>query len=188
MRIRPYHSADDTAVAEVIQEAFGKHDKDVIPLVNDLRRVHVRAELVAVTDSDEIVGHVMLSRSWLDARERLVEVLVLSPLSVSPAHQKRGIGTSLVSAAVDTASSLGVPALFLEGSPAYYSRRGFVPAASLGFIRPSARIPEPAFQVVQFSSREPWMLGAIIYCEPFWMHDCVGLRDPRLAEMERSGQ
>jgi putative acetyltransferase len=30
------------------------------------------------------------------------------------------------------------------------------------------------------------MTGALVYCEPFWVHDCVGLRDPLLAELERT--
>src|SRR6476661_1907014 len=43
--------------------------------------------------------------------------------------------------------SLDAPLVFLEGDPAFYSRLGFVAAGPLGFIRPSARIPEPGFQV-----------------------------------------
>ena len=27
------------------------------------------------------------------------------------------------------------------------------------------------------------MTGALVYCEPFWALDCVGLRDPLLAEL-----
>jgi putative acetyltransferase len=29
------------------------------------------------------------------------------------------------------------------------------------------------------------MTGALVYCEAFWTHDCVGLRDPALAELEQ---
>ena len=25
---------------------------------------------------------------------------------------------------------------------------------------------------------EPWMTGTLVYSEPFWAHDCVGLREP----------
>ena len=28
------------------------------------------------------------------------------------------------------------------------------------------------------------MTGPLVYCEPFWVHDCVGLRDPRLSAFE----
>ena len=46
------------------------------------------------------------------------------------------------------------------------------------------RIPEPAFQVVILGGHEEWMTGALVYCEPFWAHDSVGLRDPRLERLE----
>jgi putative acetyltransferase len=132
-----------------------------------------------------VVGHVLLSRSWVDARTALVEVLVLSPLSVAPSVQARGVGTGLVAAAIAESRRLAVPALFLEGSPAYYSSRGFEPATTRGFIRPSTRVPEPAFQVSVLDGHEEWMTGALVYCQPFWAHDCVGLRDPELGSIEQ---
>src|SRR5207253_823698 len=115
-----------------------------------------------------VVGHVHLSRSWVDARRALVEVLVLSPLSVDPARQREGIGTRLLAAAVAEAEALGGPAVFLGGSPAYYGARGWSPAGEHGFSAPSARIPDPAFQVVLLPAHESWMTGALVYGEPFW--------------------
>ena len=143
------------------------------------------ASLVAERDGS-LVGHVQLSRSWLDARERLVEVLALSPLSVHPDAQGRGVGTALIAAALDRATELGAPAVFLEGSPDYYGRRGFVRASKLGFTRPSVRIPDVACQVALLPAYEPWMIGALVYCDPFWVKDTVGLRDPLLAQWETS--
>ena len=29
------------------------------------------------------------------------------------------------------------------------------------------------------------MTGALVYCDAFWTEDCVGLRDPLLAELEQ---
>jgi putative acetyltransferase len=40
------------------------------------------------------------------------------------------------------------------------------------------RIPDAAFQVVTLAGYQPWMTGALVYAEQFWVHDCVGLRDP----------
>jgi putative acetyltransferase len=104
-------------------------------------------------------------------------VLVLSPLAVAPDMQRRGIGGALVRAAIQAADELGSPLLFLEGSPRYYPRHGFVAGGTLGFIRPSLRIPEAAFQVVTLTTWEPWMTGQLVYSEVFWSHDAVGLRD-----------
>jgi putative acetyltransferase len=131
-----------------------------------------------------VVGHVRLSRSWVDARRALVEVLVLSPLSASPPRQGRGVGTALVAAALQTAARLGSPAVFVEGTPSYYGSRGFTSGSRAGFVRPSVRIPDPAFQVALLAGHEEWMTGALVYVDPFWSEDRVGLRDPLLAELE----
>jgi putative acetyltransferase len=72
----------------------------------------------------------------------------------------------------------GAPAVFLEGDPAYYSRFGFTPGGGHGFRKPSLRIPDAAFQVAVLPAYEPWMTGTLVYAEPFWRYDCVGLRDP----------
>ncbi len=184
MTIRAFRPADENGVRRVVLEAFGDSGATVAALADDLRITHGRAELVA-EDDGAVVGHVLLSRSWVDARRALVEVLVLSPLSVAPAHQRRGVGTALVAAAIAAARELRAPALFLEGSPAYYGSRGFEPAIPRGFARPSVRIPEPGFQVAVLDDHEEWMTGALVYCEPFWTHDCAGLRDPELEQIER---
>ena len=182
--VRPVTAGDRTEVRRVVAEAFGEEGAHVVALVEALEEAgHLRAGLVALQD-DELVGHVQLSRAWVDARERLVEVLVLSPLSVAPAHQRRGIGSRLVEAAVAVAEERGAPALFLEGSPDYYGARGFRRGSAAGFERPSVRIPDPAFQVVTFGAHEPWMTGRLVYGDAFWALDCVGLRDPLLARLE----
>jgi putative acetyltransferase len=125
--------------------------------------------------------------SWVDARERLVEVLVLSPLAVAPTHQSRGIGTRLLSAARKRAESLGAPLLFLEGDPGYYSARGWRAAGELGFSPPSTRIHWPAFQVVTLRGYDPTtMRGTLIYNDTFWSHDRVGMRGARLDRSARS--
>ena len=182
--IRAYTPDDETHVRAVVTAAFDADGEKVARLAADLRATHARAELVAEVGG-AVVGHVLLSRSWVDARAALVEVLVLSPLSVAPEHQGRGVGTALVAAAIDEARRLGAPAVFLEGSPAYYGARGFEPATARGFTRPSTRIPAPAFQVVVLAGHEEWMTGALVYCEPFWSHDSVGLRDPELTAIEQ---
>ena len=185
MKIRDVMPAEELTAEEVVSAAFGEPpDGRVVQMMRALRTGGAaRASLVAVVD-EELVGHVGLSRGWVDARRELVEVVVLSPLSVRPDLQRHGVGTALLAAALQTAGDRGAPAVFLEGSPNYYGRRGFSSASALGFDPPSTRIPDPAFQVVVLGSHEEWMTGALVYCEPFWALDCVGLRDPLLAELE----
>ena len=101
MRTRAARPDDDAAIDEVVGAAFGDEGPVIVRLLGLLAAAgHRRASLVAEQDGS-VVGHVQLSRSWVDARERLVEVLVLSPLSVLPEAQGRGVGTALVAAALD---------------------------------------------------------------------------------------
>ncbi|GII81514.1 hypothetical protein Sru01_64960 [Sphaerisporangium rufum] len=125
----------------------------------------------------QVVGHVMFTPSLLDAPRRLVGVQVLSPLGVLPEHQRQGIGSALVRAGLANLAEGETPVVFLEGDPGYYSRLGFVPGAELGFRKPSLRIPDAAFQAIRLPAYEPWMTGTLVYSEPFWRHDAVGLRD-----------
>ena len=101
MTVRAATTTDRLAVKDVVTRAFGDDGRRVPGLVDALRSGgHVRSELVADVDG-AVTGHVMLSRSWVDARRALVEVLVLSPLSVAPELHGRGLGTDLLAAAVD---------------------------------------------------------------------------------------
>ena len=107
-------------VLPVIRAAFGDEGEKVGNLWAELEQSDaLRASLVAEQDG-QIVGHVGLSHAWLDARRELVDVWVLSPLSVVPDQQRRGIGTRLLAAAVDAARAGETPLLFLEGDPGYY--------------------------------------------------------------------
>ena len=172
---------DDAAVASLVTAAF-QDDGRGAALAQALReRPDSGPGLVAVNDHDNVLGHVQLSVSWLDADARLVAVLVLSPLAVAPAHQSRGIGTRLLIAAREQAQELGAPLLFLEGDPAFYSTRGWRTAGELGFTPPSTRIPAAAFMVATLNGYDPaTMRGALVYNDTFWAHDCVGLRGAAL--------
>ena len=54
-------------------------------------------------------------------------------------------------------------------------------------LRPSERIPDAAFQVALLSAYRPWMSGRLVYCDPFWVLDCVGLRGATLASTHQPG-
>jgi putative acetyltransferase len=178
--VRPEQPQDRPAVRRLHLAAFGDHGPVVADLVDDLRTILTADDGLSLVaeDEDGVVGHVMFTRSLLDAPRRLVPVQVLSPLAVTPARQRQGVGAALVRAALPVLSQRSVPVVFLEGDPAYYVRLGFRPGAGLGFRRPSLRIPDPAFQALPLPAHQPWMTGTLVYSEIFWRHDVVGLRDP----------
>ena len=180
VQIRPEQPEDSSAVRQVHLSAFGSgHGPVVADLLDGLRAQPMTGcslSLVATADH-AVVGHVMFTRSLLDAPRRLVEVAVLSPVGVLPQHQRQGVGGALIRHGLAVLAERRVPLVFLEGSPAYYSRLGFEQGEPLGFRRPSLRTPERAFQVFRLPAHQEWMTGTLVYPQVWWDHDAVGLRE-----------
>lgn len=176
LTIRRETRADYEKIDAIQYQAFDS--REILPkLVHALRALDAKIEtisLVAERTSGEPIGHVMMSHAWLDGPTKLIDVLVLSPLGVLPADQRKGVGTALLKAAIEKANKSDAPLLFLEGSPSYYSSRGFETAEALNFRRPSLRIPQKAFQVVRLSGYDPSMVGSFVYRDVHWEHG-VGL-------------
>ena len=187
MEIRPQTGDDAAGVAELLARAFTE-EPAIVGLEEALSRRSDSWGIVAAAD-DVVVGHVRLTRGWVDAPDRVVEVLVLGPLSVAPEHQRQGIGGRLLTEALAVADRLEAPAVFLEGDPGYYGRQGWRPAAEIGVTPPSERIPAPGCQVVTLSRYDDTIRGRLVYADTFWAHDCVGLRgDDLRAFQENHGQ
>lgn len=176
VQYRAERQGEEAAVHAVVADAFG--EQRVAELVDRLRASPDWLDgLSFVAEHDgRVIAQILFTRALLDAPTRLVDVLVLSPVSVATRFHGRGVGSGLIRYGLSHVASRAEPLVFLEGSPRYYSRFGFQPAAALGFRRPSLRIPEVAFQVVRLPSYEPWMTGTLVYSRVFWDLDCVGLR------------
>lgn len=179
VRLRPEEPADVGGIHTAVVRAFGS--SVIGELVDRLRASPdwIPGLSFVAEREGRIIGHVLFTRSLLDAPQRLVDVLVLSPVSVDPDEQGKGVGSALIQHGLETVSLLPEPLVFLEGSPTYYARFGFEAAGPLGFRRPSLRIPELAFQALRLPTYEPWMTGTLVYSRVFWDLDCVGLRDVR---------
>ena len=79
-------------------------------------------------DADQIVGHVIATRGWLEPLGH--PVLGLGPLGVHPGHQNSGVGKALMHALLAVAEAADERLVALLGSPDYYRRFGFRPAGS----------------------------------------------------------
>jgi putative acetyltransferase len=178
MELRAERDQDHGVVGELHRQAFGSQGDVVVTLVEALRRDDPGARGFVAVEDGRVAGHILFTRSLLDAPRKLVTVQVLSPVGVLPEYQRRGIGTALIRYGLAEIDKLGIPLVFLEGDPAYYSRIGFVAGGEMGFRKPSLRVPDAAFQICKMSAYEPWMTGTLVYSATFWDHDCVGLRDP----------
>ena len=168
-------AGQEPVVASIIRTAFGK-DKPV-HLVERLRSSTAWRGLSFLGVIDEIpVAHVAFTRGWLDTSTKIIEVLILSPMSVLPDWQRQGIGYKLISECLTVLATRDEPIVFLEGDPNYYCRLGFLPGHTAGFLSPSPRIPDEAFQYFLLPKYENRMMGRLVYSDPFWETGCVGRR------------
>jgi putative acetyltransferase len=177
--VREEQPDDVDAVRRIVAAAFGG---EKVPQLLDALRASVAwlDAVYVVEERDEIVAAVAYTRAWLDAPTKLVEVLVLSPLAVLPERQRDGIGSLLVKDTLRLLEDRPEPLVFLEGSPDFYSRLGFIAGVELGFSAPSVRIPAPAFQVATLPGYDQArMSGALVYPDVWWRQDAVGLRPER---------
>jgi putative acetyltransferase len=118
----------------------------------------------------------MLSHLLLDDGGDAHRVVTLSPVSVLPDHQNQGVGSALIEAGIARADDLDEPLIVLEGSPGYYQRFGFRPAAPFGVVihLPSWAPPDAAM-VYPLSRYRPEVRGTVMYPPAF---DCVNQDRP----------
>lgn len=142
MIVRLETPADREASIAIERAAFGRTlEADIAGAVRD-----EPGSFAWIAEADgEIVGHVQLSTAWVGDDE----VLALGPIAVAPTHQRRGIGTGLVSAALDEARGRRAAAVIVLGDPSYYGARGFVPAARYGLANPFAGTEEEDFVIAE---------------------------------------
>jgi putative acetyltransferase len=170
MRIRAERPEDRDPIAEVVRSAFGSAaEARLIDAIRASDQFVPELSLVAEVDG-RIVGHVMVSGAELHepadgSRHR---VTTLSPLAVAPPFQKRGIGSELVRAVVARADERGEPLVVVEGSPMFYGRAGFEPAASHGIeIALPDWAPPEAAQVMRLRTYDPAIRGRVVYPPAF---------------------
>ncbi len=131
MDIRDERSNDEDEVANVIRSAFGQADE--AHLVARLRSDNDAIISLVAVAGNVVVGHVMFSRMTAPFR-----ALGLSPVSVAPEYQRRGVGAALIKAGLALAKEQGWDVVFVLGDPAYYERFGFRAELAQGFISPFA--------------------------------------------------
>ena len=175
MIVRRERPADHDAVRELHRAAFradpvigavrAPADVPEARLVDELREdagFLPHLSLVAVDDAGSVVGHVLATRGWLEPFG--VPVLGLGPVGVLPAAQGSGVGTVLVHGLMVLAEATDERLVALLGSPAYYRRFGFVPAAEVGVAAPDPAWGEH-FQGRRL--RDVPTGGTFRYAEPF---------------------
>ncbi|AXB45020.1 GNAT family N-acetyltransferase [Amycolatopsis albispora] len=170
MLIRRETASDAAAIRVVHDAAFAKPDAPGAETVEARLVGELRADgdlipalsLVAELDG-RIAGHVCCSHARIESSPGPVG---LGPLGVLPETQSAGVGSALMHAVLAAADALEIPVVVLLGSPGFYARFGFVPAARLG-ITPSTPDWEPYFQVRPLSAYSEEFTGAFHYAPAF---------------------
>lgn len=165
--IRPELETDYEVIRDIVAESFSSAphtDGDEHNLIDRIRKTDdyiPGLSLVAVYDG-HIVGHIMMSRIYVDDRE----ALALAPLAVLPQFQGRGVGSRLVKEAHKLAMILGYEFSVVLGDPAYYSRFGYTTVSTFGVLAPFD-VPESYFMVSKFNDNTLIPTGIVKYSKAF---------------------
>jgi putative acetyltransferase len=145
IEVRLEDSADASQVRRVNEQAFGRPGEAA--LVDALRGGQDTLSLVAVSDAS-VVGHVFFTPVRIETSRGTFLATGLGPMAVAPAWQRRGVGTALVRAGVETCRRRGDGMIVVLGHPDFYPRFGFVRASTRG-LRFEHPVPDAAFMVLE---------------------------------------
>lgn len=124
--IRREHVKDFEAIREVTKLAFAGMpfaDGDEQDLTDALRNAGALAVSLVAERHDRVIGHVAISGAIPEDRSR--GWYALGPVSVHPAHQRSGVGSTLIRRGLEELEKLGATGCILTGDPSFYRRFGF---------------------------------------------------------------
>jgi putative acetyltransferase len=164
LKIRPELPTDADAVGAVNQAAFETNtEADLVELLH--RQASPLISLVA-DDAGSVVGHILFSPAMLLGHPN-AKIMGLAPMAVLPAHQRMGIGSSLVRAGLEACRQLGFGAVVVLGHAKYYPRFGFQPASRFG-LRCEYEVPDEVFMALELEAGTlGGMTGTIQYHPAF---------------------
>lgn len=129
--IRPETKEDYRAVENLVRESFWNVYR---PGCSEHYVIHVLRgdpafvrELDFVMEKDgELIGQNMFMRTVIEADDgRVIDVLTMGPIGITPALKRRGYGKWLLDYSLEKAAELGFGAVLFEGNIGFYGHSGF---------------------------------------------------------------
>lgn len=161
-RIRDETERDASVIADVTAAAFAPleiSDQTEPYIIEALRAAGALTLSLVAEEERDVVGHIAFSPVRMS--DGTPGWFGLGPVSVMPAHQRRGIGGALIREGLARLRDLGARGCCLVGHPEYYRRFGFENPDGLGV----AGVPAEALFVLSFDGIVP--RGEVSFHEAF---------------------
>ena len=158
LKIEAENDSEIPLIHSIHVDAFGQEDE--ARLVDDLRKgdTFVKELSLVLKKKDNIIGHVLLSRIYINNESDSINALGLAPVGILHEYQKKRYGSFLISEALNRARSLGHKICVVLGAPKLYHRFGFFTASFYNIRSPEKSWPLEAFQVLAL---EPGALDGV---------------------------
>jgi putative acetyltransferase len=147
IHIRKEKETDHRLVEELTREAFWNL---FVPGCDEHYLVHILRghpdfihDLNLVAEHDgQVIGNIMFTRSSVsDGEGNQMDTITFGPVSVLPEFQRKGIGSALISHAIEIAMKNGENAILIYGHPKNYCKHGFRSCRDFQITDPAGRYP-----------------------------------------------
>ncbi|MCA9213824.1 MAG: N-acetyltransferase [Planctomycetales bacterium] len=154
--IRKETTDDHDQIRTVTIDAFANSEfgyNGESELIDSLRlRYDTIISLVACSGS-KVVGHALFTPVVVRTSTNETVGMGLAPMSVSPSHQRAGVGSLLVTDGLRRLHDASCPFVVVLGHADYYPRFGFRPASQIHVSHGFSGIPQDVF-FIQTSAEE----------------------------------
>jgi putative acetyltransferase len=155
LKIRPEKPSEYPFICNLVKVAFETakvSNGDEQNYVDRLRagECYIPGLALVAEEQGKIIGHIMLTKTYILTGTERVEALLIAPLSVELTHRNRGVGSKLVIEGFRVAKQMGFNSVFVVGDPAYYGRFGFRSSARFG-IKHVPEIPDPYVMAIELT-------------------------------------
>ena len=161
-------SDDYAEIRAVVEAAFsssplGHHGE--AELIERLRQACPEVLSLVAKHQGHVVGHVLFSPVVIEGDSLCG--MGLAPVAVSPAFQRRGIGTLLITKGIEALKAQDCWFVCVLGWPNYYRRFGFEPARQFGLDSEFGGAADGTFQILWLRDHPKSLEGAVRYRPEF---------------------